>query len=153
MSLEPGQTIIIPGAQIPIPSGVAVSAVSNLPAVQEGFFLYPTTGWNWGRLHYNNAVDIANQCGAPVYAAASGLVIDRKDIGWNGGAGKLVKVQHGNGLSTNYYHLGDILVNIGAYVEKGQIIARIGNTGNTHGPTGCHLHFEVRGARNPFAFR
>lgn len=151
IELVVGQTLIIPGAAIPITQGARV--VSNLPAVQEGFLIYPTTGWNWGRLHYNNAVDIANQCGTPVYAAASGLVIDRRDTGWNSGAGKLVKVQHQGGLSTNYFHLGEILVNIGNYVEKGQVIARIGNTGNTHGPTGCHLHFEVRGARNPFAFR
>ncbi|MBI2604018.1 MAG: M23 family metallopeptidase, partial [Candidatus Harrisonbacteria bacterium] len=42
-------------------------------------------------------------------------------------------------------------VSVGDYVAQGDIIGYIGNSGNTHGPTGCHLHFEVMGARNPFA--
>ncbi|MFN7088407.1 MAG: M23 family metallopeptidase, partial [Candidatus Paceibacteria bacterium] len=50
-----------------------------------------------------------------------------------------------------YAHLSAVLVSSGAYVNQGDIIGSIGNTGKTHGPTGCHVHFEVRGGANPFA--
>ena len=49
-----------------------------------------------------------------------------------------------------YYEMEKNFVWVGDYVLQGDLIAYIGNTGNTHGPTGCHLHFDVLGARNPF---
>jgi len=52
---------------------------------------------------------------------------------------------------TLYGHLSVITVKNGGSVNVGEIIGYIGNTGRTRGQTGCHLHFEVRGARNPFA--
>ena len=110
----------------------------------------PTTGWNWGRLHNYNAVDIANACGTSIYAAAEGLVIDEKSFGWNGGYGHYVDIEHPNGVITRYAHTEKNSVSVGDYVAQGDVIAYIGNTGLTHGVTGCHLHFEVRGARNPF---
>ena len=125
-----------------------LSAGINLPSLP-GYFAIPTTGWNLGQLHNYNAVDIANACGTPVYAAAEGLVTEAA-IGWNEGYGNYILIEHPNGTRTKYAHNEKNLVSIGDYVVKGDQIAIIGNTGNTHGPTGCHLHFEIKGARNPF---
>ncbi|OGY64008.1 MAG: hypothetical protein A3B92_04225 [Candidatus Harrisonbacteria bacterium RIFCSPHIGHO2_02_FULL_42_16] len=143
-----GSTIIIPNSK-PASRSSLVSA-ANLPNFP-GYFAIPTTGWNWGQLHYNNAVDIANACGTPTYASAEGLVVEESSYGWNQGYGKYILIEHPNGVKTKYSHTGKNEVLVGDYVVKGDLIGYIGNTGNTHGPTGCHLHFEVIGARNPFA--
>ncbi len=148
-SFEAGSLLVIPGATQMVPAAKLPSAAS-LPSLP-GYFAIPTTGWNWGRLHNYNAVDIANACGTPVYAAAEGLVIEESAAGWNGGYGSYIVIEHSNGTKTKYAHNQDNLVSAGDYVAKGDQIATIGNTGNTHGPTGCHLHFEVHGAKNPFA--
>lgn len=139
-------TLIVPGARN---KKNAESAVSGLPEFP-GYFVMPTTGWNWGRLHPYNAVDIANACGTPIYAAAEGLVTIESSYGWNSGYGHYLDIEHPNGTATRYSHTSKNLVSAGDYVSQGDLIAYIGNTGNTHGPTGCHLHFEVRGAKNPF---
>jgi len=115
-----------------------------------GYFAIPTTGWNWGKIHYSNAVDIASSCGTPLYAAAEGVVI-KASIGWNNGYGNLIEIKHPNGVVSRYAHNQRHVVNIGQYVVQGDLIAYMGNTGNTHGPTGCHIHFEIVGAQNPFA--
>jgi len=115
------------------------------------YFAVPTMGWNWGQLHDYNAVDIANQCGTPVYAAAEGLVVKADDSGWNDGYGNYIEIEHPNNTFTRYAHLEKILIEEGKYILQGAEIGLMGNTGNTHGPTGCHLHFEVHGAKNPFA--
>lgn len=143
-----GSTIIVPGAK-PIESSRLVSNL-KLPDIP-GYFAIPTTGWNWGRLHNYNAVDIANACGTPIYASAEGLVVEVSDDSWNEGYGRYLVIEHPNGTKTKYAHNKKNLVSIGDYVLKGDQIALIGNTGNTHGPTGCHLHFEIKGAKNPFA--
>jgi LysM repeat protein len=141
------QTIIIPNGK-PIKNSYNLSgALPNYP----GYFAIPTTGWNWGILHNYNAVDIANACGTPVYASAEGMVVEQTSSGWNGGYGNYVLIEHPNNTKTRYAHLSKSVVSIGDYVSQGDLIGYIGNTGETHGPTGCHLHFEVYGARNPFA--
>ncbi len=146
----PGEMLVLPYAK---PVGSNVSLSSNLPNLGN-YFILPASGWNWGILHETNAVDIADQCGKPIYAAADGLVIDESDEGfWNQGHGNYVILEHPNGTRTRYSHTSKNLVSAGDYVSQGDQIALIGNTGNTHGPTGCHLHFEVHGARNPFAVR
>ncbi len=149
---EPGSALIVPDGRLPKTGGGSVSKLPNLT----GYFTMPTTGWNWGKLHNKNAVDIANACGTPIYAAAEGLVVSDEqygegDDGYNGGYGLFVLIEHPNGTKTRYAHNLQNLVSAGDYVLKGDKIAQIGNTGNTHGVTGCHLHFEVIGARNPFA--
>ena len=116
-----------------------------------GYFRMPTTGWNWGRLHNQNAVDIANNCGTPIYAAAEGLITESASDGWNSGYGNYIKIKHPNNTETLYSHNDENIILAGQYVKQGDLIAYMGNTGNTHGPTGCHLHFEVRGAKNPLA--
>lgn len=142
-------TLIIPGAKPK--RGLTQVSVSGLPNFNDSFAI-PTTGWNWGRLHNFNAVDIANACRTPVYAAAEGLV-SQVESGWNGGYGNYIIIEHpfGENVWTRYAHLLKSAVSVGDYVVQGDLIGYIGNTGNTHGPTGCHLHFEVGGARNPFA--
>ena len=147
----PGEILVLPYAK-PIGSNV-LSVSSNLPNLIS-YFVLPASGWNWGILHESNAVDIADQCGKPIYASADGLVIEESDEGyWNQGYGNYVILEHPNGTRTRYSHTSENLVGVGDYVSQGDHIALIGNTGNTHGPTGCHLHFEVHGARNPFAVR
>ncbi len=116
-----------------------------------GYFIMPTNGWNWGQLHYNNAVDIAGVCGSEVYAAQSGAVSEEAGEGWSGGYGSYVAIEHPNGTKTLYAHTSKNLATAGDLVMQGEVIALTGNTGNVNGETGCHLHFEVHGAANPFA--
>ena len=144
-----GSTLLIPGAR---PSGTGRGLYGDLPRIT-GYFTTPTKGFNWGRLHSYNAVDIANTCGTEVAAAAEGLVVPDKIYGsgvegWNGGYGIFVLIEHPNGTKTRYSHLESAAVQIGEYVSQNQTIGAIGNTGNVHGPTGCHLHVEVYGAQN-----
>lgn len=154
---EGSGTIVLPYAKPITRADYAGSLKSTLPNLQ-GYFSLPAVGWNWGELHDYNAVDIANTCGTTVRAAADGLVVPddtlgRGSSGWNNGYGLFVLVEHTNGTKTRYAHLSKINVDIGDFVSRGEEIGAIGNTGNTHGPTGCHLHFEVYGARNPFSSR
>ncbi len=146
--LTVGNTIVIPEAKPA--QGQLLASVNNLPSYP-GFFAIPTTGWNWGQLHHYNAVDIANACGTPIYSSAEGLVVESVMGGWNGGYGNYILIEHPNGTKTKYAHNEKNLASVGDYVLKGDLIGYIGNTGETHGPTGCHLHFEVYGAKNPFA--
>lgn len=146
-ALEQGTPLIIPGAK----SGAASSGSAvRLPDLGN-YFIQPTQGFNWGRIHNYNAVDIANACGTPVSAAAEGLVVDSVSDGWNGGYGHAILIEHPNETKTRYAHLDQVLAGIGDYIKQGQQIGTMGNTGNVHGPTGCHLHFEVEDAQNPFA--
>ena len=83
-------------------------------------------------------IDIAGANGTPVKAPAGGDVIYD---GWLRGYGRVVVIDHGRGFSTLYAHLSASLVHDGQSVKPGEVIARVGKTGNT---TGYHLHFEVR---------
>ena len=83
-------------------------------------------------------MDIANAIGTNIYASAPGTV---KFTGWYGGYGNLVIVTHGSGVDTYYAHCNTILVSAGQTVSQGQLIAKMGSTGNS---SGSHLHLEVR---------
>ena len=90
-----------------------------------------------GRRAFHKGVDFAGREGAEVVAVASGIVI------WSGeryGYGELVEINHGNGYVTRYAHNVDNLVTVGDTVKRGQVIARMGDTGRATGP---NLHFEV----------
>jgi len=130
---------------------VAISGIFKKKYVaalaQAGDLLIPVSGFNWGEKHGHNATDISAPCGEPVYAAEGGYVVISQD-GWNGGYGNYVVIYHQN-FSTLYGHLSLRTVEEGEYVEKGDLIGYVGNTGKTKGVTGCHLHFEVRGRANP----
>lgn len=136
-----GDVLIIPDGEIPS----RVSHIALTP-VGESYFIFPCEGKITQGLHPFNAIDIANSCGKPVVAAASGTV---QRAGWiNNIYGRIVTILHPNGVVTYYGHLSKVLVVPGQTVSAGDIIANIGNTGHTLGATGCHLHFEVRNAKN-----
>jgi LysM repeat protein len=155
--LSLGDDIIIPDGQMPevriaaVPRSGSVlprqTSFSYLPNLGD-FFMLPASGYNWGKIHGRNGVDIASSCGSPIFAAADGTVLSADAVGYNGGFGKYLKITHPNGTETLYAHASKILVSDGESVAKGQKIALMGTTGRS---TGCHLHFEVHGARNPLA--
>lgn len=89
------------------------------------------------------ALDMQERGGGPIYAAEAGTVV-RSDRGWNGGYGNVIEVDHGNGLVTLYAHNERLHVSQGESVSRGQKIADMGNSGLVYGPTGIHVHFEVR---------
>ena len=94
-------------------------------------------GGRWGTVH--KGLDIAAPCNTKIKAAAAGTV---KFSGWNsGGYGNLVIISHGNGVETYYAHCNYVDVKAGQSVSQGQVIAGVGNTGNSYGN---HLHFEIR---------
>ena len=117
-------------------------------------FLKPTTGVltsrfgaRWGSTH--TGTDVGAPTGTSINAAASGTVLF---AGWKGTLGKLVVINHGNGVQTYYAHCSNLLVSAGDTVTAGQLIAKVGNTGRSTGP---HLHFEIRlngSALNPQSY-
>jgi murein DD-endopeptidase MepM/ murein hydrolase activator NlpD len=99
-------------------------------------------------VHGHNGIDIAAPMNTPIIAAAGGQVIIAKGGGgWNGGYGNYVVIKHNNGTQTLYAHLNRVNVKSGAQVSQGDVIGGMGNSGDS---SGVHLHFEVRGGRNPF---
>ena len=93
-------------------------------------------GQRWGRLH--GGIDIASEIGTPISASDDGTVIYTGNCGTYG---LLVKLDHNNGYITYYAHCSEIKVNVGDVVSKGDVVALVGNTGNSTGP---HCHFEIR---------
>lgn len=91
-----------------------------------------------GRRKMHEGIDIANRFGADVIAPANGLV---SFAGNKSGYGKVVIVDHGNGLETYYAHLSRYTVRDGMRVKRGQLVGSVGNSGHSTGP---HLHYEVR---------
>lgn len=148
--ITPGMVLIIPNGELPSQSPtplVSPARESGLPS-HDGYYFRPIQGGKKSRgIHGYNGVDLANTCGLSVFAAASGQAIVVRSGGWNGGYGTYVVVSHANGTQTLYAHLSGVVVPQGANVAKGETIGAIGSTGNS---TGCHVHFEVRGAKNPF---
>ena len=95
-------------------------------------------GLRWGGSDFHPGIDIANDYGTPILAAASGTVTA---AGWNsGGYGNMVDIDHGNGIWTRYGHAEAVVVTVGETVQKGQLIAYMGSTGFSTGP---HVHYEV----------
>jgi murein DD-endopeptidase MepM/ murein hydrolase activator NlpD len=87
---------------------------------------------------FHTGIDLSAPVGTPVHATADGVV---GSAGWSGAYGKLVIVEHGNGLDTYYAHLSQFLVLPGEEVHRGQVIGLSGDTGRATGP---HVHYEVR---------
>jgi LysM repeat protein len=145
-----GKTLV-PGEFINIPNGEVEEIVSKpqTKAVTSSSLIRPISGGvKTQGIHGYNAVDLAAPSGTSVMAAASGTVMTAKaDGGWNGGYGNYVIIKHSNGVQTLYAHFGGVIVGSGQTVVQGQTLGYIGMTGKTTGP---HVHFEVRGAVNPF---
>jgi murein DD-endopeptidase MepM/ murein hydrolase activator NlpD len=91
-----------------------------------------------GRPAMHTGLDFRAATGDPVRATANGKVASS---GWTGGYGRMVEIDHGNGLSTRYGHLSEINVKVGDVVKIGQVIGAVGSTGRSTGP---HLHYETR---------
>lgn len=151
-NLSADSTLVV-GSFINIPDGEVEEVVSAPPkkvASSSGSWLIaPLRSYvKTQGIHGYNAVDLAAPVGTATMAAAGGTVITAKsDNGWNGGYGHYVVIKHSNGVQTLYAHLSTVLVSEGQQVVQGQVIGYVGMTGKTTGP---HIHFEVRGATNPF---
>ena len=83
-------------------------------------------------------MDFPAEAGTPILAAASGKVVAAE---WHREYGKMIELDHGNGLVSRYAHTSTMAVREGDLVVRGQQIATVGSTGRSTGP---HLHFEVR---------
>lgn len=143
-----GDLLIIPGGrkpkvslsytQVPLPGSYFICPIPAPCRITQG-------------LHWFNAIDFGNgKCGEPVFAAAGGKV---QRTGYGRISGYYVRILHPNGVITFYGHLSKIAARVGQKVYQGQIIGYVGYSGVTvpRGPAGCHLHFDVRFAKNPFA--
>ena len=147
-----GDILVIPNGIMPAPSTIYVSQYIPLPS---SYFICPIAlpCRITQELHWYNAIDFSHgKCNEPIYAAAGGEVL-KVEYGYNKGAGNYVKILHFNGVVTHYGHLSKALVIPGQKVSQGDIIGLMGYSGYTipSGPAGCHVHFGVSGARNPFA--
>lgn len=167
-ALVKGSTVIIPGGELAaapaakkksapaatakIKTGGSLGSVKATGNTSDsslsGSFANPAPSGRLSQgIHGWNGVDLAAPQGSPINAAAAGTVIVSKVGGWNGGYGNYVVIDHGNGVQTLYAHMSTDTVSVGQSVARGQNIGTVGNTGQS---TGYHLHFEVRGAKNPF---
>jgi len=149
--IKPGDVVIIPdgvisASQIASTSGSG-SKSTSFPTYA-GFYLRPIVGGKKSQgIHGNNGVDLAAPIYTPVLASADGKIIVSRKGGYNGGYGTYIVISHANGTQTVYAHMSVDNVSVGDWVSQGQVIGAVGMTGKTTGP---HLHFEVRGAKNPF---
>jgi murein DD-endopeptidase MepM/ murein hydrolase activator NlpD len=91
-----------------------------------------------GRPAMHTGLDFRASMGDPVRATANGKV---SSAGWAGGYGRMVEIDHGNGLATRYGHMSEIHVKVGDVIKIGQVIGAVGSTGRSTGP---HLHYETR---------
>jgi murein DD-endopeptidase MepM/ murein hydrolase activator NlpD len=138
----------------PAPPEAEPVALERAPPRAEPILAWPLKGVLYSRFGVrgkarHDGIDIAAPSGSPVTAAADGTVVF---VGEQSGYGKVVILRHDRGLATIYAHNAEIVVREGARVARGQLIARVGQTGRTTGP---HLHFEVREGvkpRNPLLF-
>lgn len=157
-TLAIGEILIVPDGEIAVSKPVTTSLKpgtvtstwkkSASGPVYEGYYARPLIGGiRTQGLHGYNGIDIASFYGAPIFASAEGDVIISKTSGWNAGYGNYIVIKHDNGTQTLYAHLDKNLVGVGEHVVRGQQIGEMGASGKA---TGTHLHFEVRGASNPF---
>ena len=145
--VEQGRTII--GSKVltnPLPQILSKGTkkpLGNLPSVGSNqSFLWPVDGGkrNLGLWGYpgHTGLDILAPYASGVRASAAGKVVAS---GWQGGYGNCVIIDHGQGVQTLYGHNSSLDVAVGQYVNQGDLIARIGSTGNS---TANHSHFEIR---------
>ncbi len=157
--LAAGTEVIIPDGELAAPKQAVKVAQSrysrtasaprgtNVPAYS-GYYISPLSNYTKTQnIHGYNAVDLAAPRGAPILASANGKVIIAKSSGWNGGYGIYIVIEHENGTQTLYSHNSKNIVFSGQEVVQGQVIGYVGSTGRS---TGNHVHFEIRGAKNPF---
>ena len=149
-ALSVGDVLLVPGGNLHTTAKVSSrpTPTKSSGSVASGSFSHPVPGATRTQgIHGYNGVDLAAKHGTAIQAASAGEVIVSKGSGWNGGYGNYIVVRHSNGTQTLYAHLSAVYVNVGDWVAQGKVIGAMGNTGRS---TGTHLHFEVRGASNPF---
>lgn len=154
--LTVGQFLMVPNGYKAYQPRVAATyggAAPSNAARGSGNFGWPVGGRITQRFYgRHTGIDIATAKGTPVRAADAGYVIT---AGWDNervSYGFMILINHGNGYVTRYAHLSALDVDVGQSVKKGQVIGRVGSTGNSTGP---HLHFEIlRGGKayNPFSY-
>ena len=157
--LSKGTVVIIPNGEIASPKPIKRLARSTKRTTSKAYnvsdrnlgqyFVHPLNhkGVKTQGIHGYNAVDIGAPIGTPIIAAAGGKVILARPTGYNGGYGRYTIIKHPNGTQTVYAHMSKNVSWVGQNVTQGKVIGYVGNTGRSTGP---HLHFEIRGARNPF---
>jgi len=154
-----GDILIVPNGTMPVLSIQKQQTPTSVP-LASSYFICPHSACRITQgLHWYNAIDFGGKCGDPIRAAAAGTVLKVATTSstsrWAfGGAGNHITIMHPNGVVTMYGHISASLVNPGDEVSQGQIIALMGGQPGTPGAglsTGCHVHFGVTGARNPFA--
>lgn len=139
-----GKLIIPPPTKTTVSSGGSTKKVNYVPQGNKPF-IFPTSGKLTQGYHAGHyAHDIGNQSRPHIWAAGAGKVVKVSTGGWGGGYGNHVIIDHGNGVQTLYAHMDSVYVTQGQQVDQGQVVGRMGNTGRVYGPTGIHLHFEVR---------
>jgi murein DD-endopeptidase MepM/ murein hydrolase activator NlpD len=154
--LAVGDTLLVPEGEIALApitpkksttvKGKILERYTN--TTPDGFLTRPVIGGTRTQgIHGHNGIDIAATPGTPVLASAGGTVAAAKVGGYNGGYGNMIIIIHPNNVQTVYAHLRSVNVVSGQTVAQGEQIGTVGNTGRSTGP---HLHFEVRGAKNPF---
>lgn len=120
--------------------------VIHLPMLEAGKYVFPLDMTNEairisrgyvGQYPQHDGIDFAGPYGTPIYAAADGKVIKSEES--TTGDGNHIVIEHANGYYTLYGHCSELLVKVGDEVKQGDLIAKIGSTGNS---TGNHLHFE-----------
>jgi len=154
-TLQIGQRLVIPGSGIAAPSRALNTAPPARAAIEGGVrretaidLIWPVDGrpssrFGGRRGGDHDGIDIPAKKGTPVRAAESGRVIESGRIG---DYGNVVILKHAGRYSTVYAHNRRNRVRKGEFVEKGDVIAEVGETGNATGP---HVHFEVRRDRKP----
>lgn len=147
-AISVGDTVVIPGGEVPYTKVAPRAVAGSGGGGSSAGFSHPLPGSvKTQGLHGYNGVDFGAPTGTGVRAAAPGEVILVRNSGWNGGYGLYIVIKHDNGTQTLYAHNSRNYVVPGQRVNAGETIATVGSTGRS---TGSHLHFEVRGARNPF---
>lgn len=129
---EPKDKIVVKGINGPLPQNKEVAFIEK----PSRGLITSNFGERWGKNH--KGIDIAGNIGDPINCPLDGTVTYS---GWMDGYGNVIILNHGNGLETRYGHCSKLNVKKNDKIKKNDIIALIGNTGNSTGP---HLHFEVR---------
>ncbi len=171
-SVIEGMVLVLPGAVPPPPLPAAVEVFEDPPVAAGGGAAeaepepepeyvtpYTSSGFIWpfyasisqyfSGYHRGIDIDGFGAYGAPIVAAADGVVVLAADLAW--GYGSHVIIEHADGSRTLYAHMSEIWVGQGEYVAQGQAIGAIGSTGYSTGP---HLHFEIHigGPVDPLAY-
>ena len=119
------------------PGTIGVGLNHPLP----GSYVSSEFGWRSWSGTFHTGIDLAASSGSPIYACAAGTV---QYVGWYGGGGQTVIINHGNGVRTMYEHMSGYAVSQGQQVSAGQVVGYVGSTGNSTGPH-LHLNVEING--------